>query len=137
MKYFICELDNIFLGIASEQIQRIIPVSGLRVNVLETENEDAFISIPALFCQKGNAIHGLILKKSLSGLPGKTTLLTPGIDMDIELPEDNISRLPGVFTGIFSLFKGACFTEDGNKMILILDLEKLTDKLASAVCLKH
>ena len=128
MKYFVCDFDSIFLGIAAEHIQRIIPVSRLQANVLETENEETFISIPALFHQKDNAVHGLILKSGLAGFKGKTTLLAPKIDIDLEIDEEKIFRLPEVFTGLFSFFKGACFTEDCNNMIFILDLEKLAEK---------
>ena len=131
MNYFICELDIIYLGVPAEQILRIISVSRLQANVLETENEEAFISIPALFnpkaeCFKANAVHGLILKNGMAGdFSGKTILLAPKIDIDMEIPDEKICRLPEAFTGVFSFLRGAHFTDD-YKMILILDTEKLT-----------
>ena len=132
MNYFICELDIIYLGVPAEQIRRIIPVTRFQTNVLETENEEAFISVPALFhpkaeCTQDNAVHGLILKNGLTAcdFSGKTILLAPKIDIDMEIPEEKIFRLPEAFTGVFSFLRGAHFTDD-YKMILILDTEKLT-----------
>ena len=132
MKYFICAFGNNFLGIPAEQIQRVIPVVRVQGSVFDTDDEEAFISIPALFRQKGAAFnretpHGLVLKDSLriNNWPGKIVLLVPKIDIDLEIPEEKIQRLPEVFAGAFVFFSGVCFPEDSGKMILILDLEKL------------
>ena len=130
MKYFICALDNIYLGIPTGQIQRVMPVTRIQTSVFETENDDVFISIPALLCPKDAACthsppHGLVLKSAACSRPGRTILLAPRIDIDLEIPEENIRRLPEAFVGVFSFFRGACFTDDSYKMILILDPEKL------------
>ena len=145
VKYFICALgtpgeaerpqaagqffpsETVNLGIPEERIERIIPVTRLQTNVYETENQDAFISLPALFRQK-DAPHGLVLKPGTAAgkRPGKTILLTPKIDIDLEIPEEDIRRLPEAFTGLFGFFRGACFT--GPDMILILDLNKLLER---------
>ena len=135
MKYFVCAFDSILLGIPTEQTQRIIPVTRKQTSAFETDSGEAFISIPALLnrkevSEKDAAVHGLVLKSGLNGgnCPEKITLLLPKIDIDIEIPEENIHRLPAVFSGSFSFFKGACFTENSNKIIFILDTEKLIDK---------
>jgi hypothetical protein len=52
-------------------------------------------------------------------------LLTPRIDIDLEIAEENIYRLPESFLGQFRYFSGACF--NGQNVILILDPEKLKE----------
>jgi len=125
VKYFICALGSLSLGIPAEQTEKIIPVTRVQTGVVEKENQETYISIPALFQQKDTpSPHGLVLK----GGREKTILLTPKIEVDLEIPEEKISRLPGFFGGAFSFFRGACFA-DANigdaKMIFILDPEKL------------
>ena len=141
------------MGIPSEQIQRIIPVTRAQTKVFETENEDAFISIPALFHKKGAATvrpfgpfadrmdsmganapgvvhaapHALVLKSKSAAFnwTGSTMLLSPKIDVELEIPEEKIRALPKAFAGLFSFFRGACFADGSYNMIFILDLEKL------------
>ena len=128
MKYFICGLDEINLGIPAGYTERIIQVARAQACVHENENQDSYISIPVLFGQKDvSAPHGLVLKRSASG-PGKKILLTPKIEIDLEIPEQDIHRLPGAFAGVFAFVKGACFAGSADKMILILDPEKLLEK---------
>ena len=131
MKYFICALGGINIGIPSEQTERIIPNTRVQSSVMESENQDAFISLPALFRQKdSSAPHGLVLKEksTAAGNQVKTTLLAPKIDIELEIPEENIHCLPESFTGLFSCFRGACFTDSKN-MVLILEPKKLTEIL--------
>jgi hypothetical protein len=100
--------------------------------VRETENQEVFISLPALFRQKdsgGNpppAPHGIVLK-SPDGEPSavKTVLLTPRIDAEVELPEEGIHSLPEVLSGAFRNFRGAYCTD--TEVILILSPEKLME----------
>ena len=127
MKYFICPLDKINLGIPAEQTERIIPVTRVQNAVHESENQEAFISLPVLFQQKDTAApHGVVLKPSfLPAGTGKTVLLTPRIDIDLEIPEENIHRLPEAFAGQFRYFRGACF--NSQNLILILNPEKLAE----------
>ena len=129
VKYFICALGtSAKLGIPAEQTERIIPVSRLQTSVYETENDDAFISIPALFRQKDIAApHGLVLKGGRDDGNGKTILLTPKIDIDLEIPEENIHSFPEAFAGLYTFIKGACFSGGSQNVILILDPEKLTE----------
>ena len=121
------------MGIPAEQTERIVPVTREQTSIIESENQETFISLPALFRQKDiTAPHGLILKAAekspAAGPLAKTMLLTPRIDIELEIPEENIRRLPEVFTGLFSCFRGICFTNSEN-MVLILDLKKLTESL--------
>ena len=123
MKYFICALGRINLGIPAEQTERIIPSERIQANVYETGNQETFISLPLLFKQKDTAVpHGVVLKGACTV---KTVLLTPRIDMDLEIPEENIHRLPDAFVGRFRYFRGACFS--GQNLILILDSQKLME----------
>ena len=135
MKCFICSLGGINFGVPSEQTERIIPVNRSQTSVCETENQETFISLPALFRQTDAAApHGLVLKtggkSTAAGLPVKTILLTPKIDIELEIPEEHIHRLPQVFAGLFSCFRGACFTGGSPNMILILNPERLTESLS-------
>jgi len=135
MRYFICALEKINLGIPAEQTERIIPLSRAQTSVYETADQPpgaggAFISLPALFQQEDTAVfHGLVLKNrggdSTANAHGKTILLMPKIDIDMEIPEDAIHRLPETFAGVFSFFSGAYF--DGENLILILAPQKLTE----------
>ena len=127
MKYFICNLDMVnnnttgYLGIPAEKTERIIPVNRVQAAVYETENQEAFISLPALFQLKDiTAVHGLVLKSENTV---KTILITPRINTEMEIPEENIHRLPESMTEGFKFFRGVCFDEQN--MILILDPEKL------------
>ena len=137
MRYFICNLDTINVGIPAEQTERIISDSRLQTIVYETGcqssgAEGAFISLPALFRQENTAVfHGLVLKSIRPLTNGrshvKTILLMPKIDIDIEIPEDAICRLPEAFVGVFSFFTGACFNEGGQNLIFILNPQKLME----------
>ena len=97
MKYFVCALDSIShsptsLGFPAEHTERIIPAGRLQSSVYETENDEVFISIPVLFKLKDNtAPHGLVLKASRFV---RTVLLTPKIDVELEIPKENIHPLP-------------------------------------------
>ena len=130
-------MDKIHLGIPAERTQRIIQVTRTQTAGYETENGEAFISLPALFQQKNAAApHGIVLKpgkeqepragNSPSAAPDlKTVLLTPRIDRDIEIPEQNIYRLPESLGGPFRYVRGACFSDQS--LILILNPEKLVE----------
>jgi len=122
-KYFICALGGINLGIPAEQTERIVSVTRKQDAVCETENQESFISLPALLRQKDKtAPHGIVLKPA-GGQATKTTLLTPKIDAEIEIPEENIHGLPRAMDGAYKYFKGAYCAD--KKVILILNPEKL------------
>jgi chemotaxis signal transduction protein len=109
------------VGIPAEQTEKIISVSRTQTAVRETENGETFISLPALFRLNDSAPHGVVLKNQTP----KTVLLTPKIDIDLEIPEENMGSLPESFSGWSRYFRGACFNE--HNMILILDPEKLKE----------
>ena len=125
MKYFICALPctdssagNCLLGIPSGQTERIIPSSRVQTKVYEYDNEEAFVSIPALFKLKEKSVlHGLVLKS-------KTVLLLPRIDVELEIPEEEIRLLPRALEEVFNYFRGVYF---GSNMILILEPDKLLE----------
>ncbi|MCL2381985.1 MAG: hypothetical protein FWC64_10445 [Treponema sp.] len=123
MRYFICALAAVQLGIPAEHTQRIIPSARIQTAGYETGDGEFFISLPVLLGQKDpSAPHGLVLK---TDRPSKTVLLTPRIDIDLEIPEDRIHRLPDVFAGAFRYFRGAFF--NGHNVILIVNTEKLME----------
>jgi hypothetical protein len=132
LKYFICALGEApgrtNLGIPAEQTERIVSVTRIQNSICETENQEIFISLPALLRQKDKtAPHGIVLKPA-AGQTTKTTLLTPKIDAELEIPEEDIRGLPKAMDKAYRHFRGA-YCSDTN-IILILDPVKLReDKL--------
>ena len=128
MKYFICALDNNptgSLGIPAESIERIVPAEREQSTVCDTENEENFISLPMLLKLKNNAApHGLVLKTN--GIK-KVMLLCPKIDIELEIPEEDIHSLPEALSESLGFFKGAYFTNQ--KVILIIDPGKLMESI--------
>ena len=125
MKCFICALGKTNIGIPSRQTQQIISVTN--AGGAENENQSVFISLPDLFQQKDAAVHhGLILKTS-AGEPYKerTVLLTPRIDAELEIPEEDIHSLPEAMAGVYRHFTGAYCADQ--KIILILNPEKIIE----------
>ena len=130
MKYFICALDKMFIGIPAQQTERIISVTRKQDAPRETENNEVFISLPALLKQKETtAPHGIVLKHTESQPPDapRTTLLTPKIDAELEIPNEEIRGLPEVLGGSYRYFRGAYC--NGQKVILILNPEKLLEDI--------
>jgi hypothetical protein len=120
-------MDKINLAIPAEQTERIIKVTRAQNAIRETENQEVFISLPALFQQKDiSAPHGIVLK-SKAGEPSAftTVLLTTPVDLEQEIHEEEIYNLPKALSGVFKFFRGAYCTD--KNMILILDPEKLKD----------
>jgi hypothetical protein len=132
MKYFICALydkgsssENCLLGIPAEHTERIIPVDRAEASIFKTENNEVFISIPALFKLKDPFTpHGLILKSTRQNV--KTTLLLPKIDLELEIPEEEIHLLPRTLNETLKYFRGVYFTSN---MILILNPIILMDHM--------
>ena len=141
MKYFICALEKISLGIPAEITERIIPVTRVQTAVYQTEDQTAFISLPVLLQHKDSATpHGVVFKPAASGNAIKIVLLTPRIDIDLEIPEEDIHALPEAFTGLFGYFRGAYFpgkesrspASEGivrDSVILILNTEKIMETM--------
>ncbi|MCL2008014.1 MAG: hypothetical protein FWG77_08020 [Treponema sp.] len=116
MKYFISTLlgsdsgtGNCLLGIPSESTERIIQAE---------QNDEVFISIPALLKLKDKTTHHALVLKS------KKVLLLPKIDVELEIPEEEIQVLPKTVAELFNYFRGVYL---GQSMILILDPEKLPE----------
>ena len=127
-KYFICALGKINIGIPSEMTERIIAVTRIQGAVCDTENHEVFISLPALMRQKETSTpHGIVLKPlvHVSKPVNATTLLTPKIDAEIEIPQEDIRSLPKTLGGVYRHFKGAYCS--GKNVILILNPEKLLE----------
>jgi len=106
--------------------ERIIAVTRIQGAVCETENQEVFISLPALMRQKETAApHGVVLKPLKSVNAAKTILLTPKIDAELEIPEEDIRSLPRAMDGVYRYFRGAYCTDQN--VILILAPEKLLE----------
>ena len=103
--------------------ERIIPVTKTQTTESETENEEVSVSLPVLFQQKNTATpHGIILRSHR--IP-KTVLLTPRIEKDVEIPEERIQQLPGIFARLSKYFKGIYF--DKQNLFLIVNTEKFME----------
>jgi len=113
----------ISFGIPAESTGQIIQQSRVQNTLCDTEGSDVFISLSAMFKQSFITPHGLILKSSVSG-GRKVILLTPKIEKDMEIPEENIHRLPQVLSGIFIFFKGVFFSKENP--VFIINTEKLS-----------
>ena len=142
MKYFICTLElpvgfpadtqenqtsplaAMQLAIPTTYTERIIPVNRIQAAGYETTDEEVSVSLPVLFLQKSTVTpHGVVLR---SDRTPKTVLLTPGIDRDLEIAEENIHRLPGIFDRLSRYFSGVYF--DKQNLILILNTEKIMEE---------
>jgi len=133
MKYFMCALGAeaqneqasaaVYLCIPTMHAERIIPVTKTQAAESETENDEVFISLPVLFQQKNTVTpHGIVLR---SDQVPKTVLLTPRIEKDVEIPEESVQRLPGIFAGLSKYFKGIYF--DNQNLFLIVNTEKFME----------
>ena len=70
------------------------------------------------------APHGIVLKPVNEK---KTVLLAPPLDIDLEIPDEDIYTLPKTFNEILRYCKGVCFiNKDKNeRMVITLDIEKI------------
>jgi len=124
MKYFICALDTIGVAVSGECTERIISVSRIQSSVYEKEEQNIFISLSLLFKKENlSTPHGILLKPKNNDK--KVTLLTPPIDIDLEIPEKDIYTVPIALTEKLRYFSGACFIE--GRLVLILNTEKLLE----------
>ena len=122
MRCFICTFNMIKFGIPADAAKQIIQFSRVQNSMIEKENNEVFISIPALFKQYSEEYHGLILKMDVSEVK-KIILLTPKIEMEIEIPDNSIHSLPKLFSGPFIYFNGVFFND--NNPVFIINTEKL------------
>jgi hypothetical protein len=132
MKYFLCTFDAVFLGIQSNRVERVISnsVSAAQALANSTGDNDAHISLPSLLGRADlSAPHGIILKPQ-SGKK-KITLLAPPLDIDVEIPDESVFAIPHALKGFMRYLSGACYIKKDReeRLVLILDLEKLTEEL--------
>jgi hypothetical protein len=119
MKFFMCALDTMVLGIPSAAAVRIIPAPRTQDVLCELEGDDLFISLPVLFGKNSvPAPHGVILKGQK-----QTILLVPRIETDIDIPDEKIQTLPALIGERLSWLNGAYFTKSA--LVLLLDTENL------------
>jgi len=118
MRYFVCAMGGVQLGMPAGFTERIITASGAARG--ETESR---ISLADLFGRKDqDTPHGIVLKSA--GIDGeKMILLAPKIEKDIEIEDRDIHGLPDCFSGVYNLMKGVCF--NGPDLIFIMDPEKI------------
>ena len=139
MRYFICSLDqksvnlpHTCLAIPAEYTERIIPAikpgqTGLAEASSEAEapGDEILFSLPGFLKLKDpQAPHGLVLKR---GSQKKIVLLSPKIEVELEIPEEDIQALPNTLDEILLYFRGAFFSEE--RLILILNPQKLIESL--------
>ena len=119
MKYFLCAIDNICLGIPQDNSAHIISSSAI-------EDNDLIISLPQLMnCPNILTPHGIVLKPVNSNR--KTILLTPPIDIEIDIPDEDIHDTPRAIAKILPFCNGACFIKytNGENLIFTLDIMKI------------
>jgi len=114
-------------GIPAESTDHIIQLSKTQNSIFETTDNEVLISLPALFKQYITTPHGLVIKFSVSSDDRKITLLTPKIEKDMEIPDENIHHLPQIFLGPFVFFKGVYFND--GKPVFIINTEKLKESI--------
>ena len=123
MKYFISDLGSTenkdlhtCLAFPLDHTERIVPHDAC--------DSDA-VSIPSLLKTNNiSVLHGIILKSGMDSASVKrTSLLVPRIDIEIDIPDEEIYSLPKVLEDMLKYFKGVHFTDQ--KMILIFDPNKL------------
>ena len=118
-------MGRVNIGIPSQETERIILLNRKQNTLCELENQERFISIPVLFKLEDNcSFHGLVLKSTKA--KEKTILITPKIEIELDIPREIIFSLPKVLAGNYKYFLGACITD--NKPIFILNTDKLTEQ---------
>ena len=139
MKYFVCTLNNIQIGIMAHKTEKIIQSIHTMNCAFETQTTnngelEIFVSLPALFLLKDTITpHTVVLKTcAISSLDQKVKifLLTTRIENEVEIPEESIHPLPLALADLYGYSKGIYFTnEAAENMILILNIEKFFEKL--------
>jgi hypothetical protein len=129
VKYFLSLFDKVYFAIPSECTERIISATRAQSSVCETEEQDVFISLPLLFRRADlPASHGLVLKQKDG--KKKITLVVPPLDIDIEIPKEDIYGIPRVFSKKMPHCNGMCFVnrDKEERLIFTLDIEKLAEE---------
>ena len=129
MKYFLCAFGDMYLGIPSALTERVVSAARTASAVFESDGSDVYISLPVLFGRADiPSPHGLVLKSSVNDK--KVTLLAPSLDIDLEIPDEEIFSVPKVLSGVMRYCKGTGFVKRNSqtRFVLILDSEKLTEQ---------
>ena len=106
-------MREISLGFPAELTDRIIYAPEDAAS--KEESGETYISVPELLRLKDTASpYGIILKPD-----AKTVLLVPRIDLELDIPEENIHKLPEALSLGLRFIRGISFTD--RNMILILD----------------
>ncbi|MDR2952997.1 MAG: hypothetical protein LBU82_07120 [Treponema sp.] len=126
MKHFLCAFDALYLGLRADRVERVFSLSAARQLESGAGEEGACISLPALFGRAGFASpHGIVLKPFDN--EKKITLLSPPLDIDVDIPEESVYSLPRALQGGLRFASGACFlAKEKERLVLILDLEKIS-----------
>jgi len=126
MRYFVCAFELIKFGIPAEFTESIIQLTRTQNSTIENVDNNVYVSLPALFQKYSSTPHGVILKLSVSN-SRKITLLTPQIEKDMEIPENNVHGLPQLLTGPYAFFSGVFFSNENP--VFIFNPEKLAEKI--------
>jgi len=124
MRFFIFPIENIYVAVAADKVKRFMSTE----NNNDSVNIDQ-ITIPVhmifgkLRCIDNMSSHIIVLKQQTNENKN-LVMITPPVERDIDVAENEIQSLPGSFTGIYSSFYGIYFS--GQKIIFFLDVEKLT-----------
>jgi hypothetical protein len=121
MRFFLCSLDGIILGLPSENIAKITAAPRTQTALCETEGGMSFISLPVLLGKDTPAPHGMEIKGA--GGPEPVVLLVPRIDTDLDISAGDIKALPESIKKNLRCFAGAVFTE--KDLILLVDMKEL------------
>ena|GEM_PF-3210983 len=138
MKYFICNTENnsaltgiSLIAIPSEKIEKIYSTEILPEKLINKHEGEIHISIPLLLDLKNkipsHALKIKTIKIEEKYIAEKAVLLCPKVDIEIDIPDENIQPLPIALKKLFSFFSGAFFEE--NKLYLILEPEKIMEHI--------
>ncbi|MCL2229590.1 MAG: hypothetical protein FWC01_00695 [Treponema sp.] len=117
MRFFIFPIENIHIAISADKVARFVSHNS-------EESGDTKIPLCMFFSnQKYNEnspSHGIVLKQETDD--NKTTvIITPPVEEDINVAQEEIHSLPESFCGVYSSFNGMFFNKQ--KIIFFLDVE--------------
>jgi len=117
MRFFIFPIESIHIAVAADKVSKFISHD-------MTEAEQTVIPLYILFTrhQKNENVsfHGIVLKQEICDNK-KIVIMTPPIEEDINVSQEEIQSLPDSFSGVYSSFNGIYFYRQ--KLIFFLDIE--------------
>jgi len=123
MRYFIFPVENIYIAVSADKVKRFISHNSEE----SSDNDKIKIIVNTIFGKLHNTdnkffSHDIVLKQKTND--DKTLILvTPPVERDIEVSENQIQNLPESLTGVYSSFNGLYF--DKQNIIFFLNLEKM------------